>query len=249
MPNAQAQHCAGDTLDSDTTIDEKVNPNKLELDGTVNNRNDIVAPIVPASTVVDLDGNAKLGELINQGLSSCTTLNAAGCADAAGSGPGDDSTPGDGGNGDGDDSTPADDDANAPSDGSGSDDNGSSSDDNGSSSGSSNPGSSNSGSGSSDNGDELAFAPPADSNRGGSGSSNSGSSSGSGNSGSGSSDDDDELAFATPTSGQASASSGSATKGDSLPDTGGVSPLMLIAALLFVGLGILLVTKRRRFNS
>jgi LPXTG-motif cell wall-anchored protein len=237
------------TVDSVTDIDEKVNPNKPELDGTVNNRNDIVAPIVPASTVVDLDGNAKLGELINQGLSSCTTLNAAGCADAAGSGPGDDSTPGDGGNGDGDDSTPADDDANAPSDGSGSDDNGSSSDDNGSSSGSSNPGSSNSGSGSSDNGDELAFAPPADSNRGGSGSSNSGSSSGSGNSGSGSSDDDDELAFATPTSGQASASSGSATKGDSLPDTGGVSPLMLIAALLFVGLGILLVTKRRRFNS
>jgi LPXTG-motif cell wall-anchored protein len=50
--------------------------------------------------------------------------------------------------------------------------------------------------------------------------------------------------------GKASASSGSATKsGDRLPDTGGISPLVLIAALLFMGGGILLVTRRRRFNS
>jgi LPXTG-motif cell wall-anchored protein len=48
--------------------------------------------------------------------------------------------------------------------------------------------------------------------------------------------------------GKASASSGSTTKGDNLPDTGGISPLMLIAALLFIG-GIVLVTRRRRFNS
>ena len=246
------------TVDSVTDIEEKVNPNKPELDGTVNNRNDIVAPIVPASAVVDLDGNATVGELVNQDVNSCTTLNAAGCAGAGAPGPGDDSTPGDDGNSDGDDSIP-DDDAGTPGDGSDSDDNGSSSDDSGS--GSDDNGGS-SGSGSSDSSDELAFAAPADRNGGGSddnssnsgsgnsGSGNSGSgSSGSGSSGSGSSDDGDELAFAAPTRGEASASSGSATKGYSLPDTGGVSPLVLIAALLFIGGGILLVTKRRRFNS
>jgi LPXTG-motif cell wall-anchored protein len=46
--------------------------------------------------------------------------------------------------------------------------------------------------------------------------------------------------------GKASASSGSATKSDSLPDTGGITPLVLVAGLLFIGGGLLLVTKRRR---
>jgi LPXTG-motif cell wall-anchored protein len=50
--------------------------------------------------------------------------------------------------------------------------------------------------------------------------------------------------------GKASASSGSKTKSGELPDTGGITPLMLVAGLLFIGGGLLLVTKRRRrFDS
>jgi LPXTG-motif cell wall-anchored protein len=50
--------------------------------------------------------------------------------------------------------------------------------------------------------------------------------------------------------GKASASPGSKTNSSELPDTGGVSPLVLIAALLFISGGILLViSRRRRFDS
>jgi LPXTG-motif cell wall-anchored protein len=49
---------------------------------------------------------------------------------------------------------------------------------------------------------------------------------------------------------KASASSGSKTKSGELPDTGGITPLVLVAGLLFIGGGILLVTRRRRrFDS
>ena len=49
---------------------------------------------------------------------------------------------------------------------------------------------------------------------------------------------------------EASASSDSAPKSERLPDTGGVSPLVLITALLLVGGGILLITRRRmRFDT
>jgi LPXTG-motif cell wall-anchored protein len=48
---------------------------------------------------------------------------------------------------------------------------------------------------------------------------------------------------------EASASSGSKTKSGELPDTGGITPLVLLAGLLLIGGGIVLVTKRRRLNS
>jgi hypothetical protein len=68
------------TVDSDTTIDQQVNDDPLQQDGTLDNRNDIVAPTVPASGTANLDGNVTEGDLLNQDVSSCTDLNAAGCS-------------------------------------------------------------------------------------------------------------------------------------------------------------------------
>jgi LPXTG-motif cell wall-anchored protein len=79
--------------DSDTTIDENVDLDEPRLDGTLNNRNDIVARVVPASAVVDHDGNATLAELLNQELDSCSTLNAGPCGNPA-SAPGNDAANG-----------------------------------------------------------------------------------------------------------------------------------------------------------
>jgi trimeric autotransporter adhesin len=76
------------TADSDTTIDENVNPNEPGLDGTVGNTNDIVAPAVPASGTAELDANVTEGDTLNQNASSCTDLNAAGCGGDAAPAPG-----------------------------------------------------------------------------------------------------------------------------------------------------------------
>ncbi len=71
------------TADSVTDIDENLDPSEPPLGGTVDNVNDVDAEIVPASAVVDLDGNATVGDLLDQDLSSCTTLNASGCGEGA----------------------------------------------------------------------------------------------------------------------------------------------------------------------
>ena len=251
--------------DSDTTIDETVNLDEARLDGTLDSANDTEAPVVPGSAKAEFDDNVSVPGLVNQGVSSCTTLNAAGCSSDAAPAAGDDAD-----DGTSDDSVSGD--AVVSTTDGGSEDNGSGSDNSGS-------GSDDSGNGSDDSSDRLAFAAPADSNSGSS-------DSGSDNSGSGNNSDepasaaslsgnrtqplaarysgiriqslaashfsDRIVALAAGPSegrGKASASSGSAAKGDRLPDTGGVSPLGLIAALLFIGGGIVLVTRRRRFNS
>jgi LPXTG-motif cell wall-anchored protein len=241
------------SANNDTSTNQQVNDKPLQSSGTTISNTDVDAPSVPASAKAELDGNATLDERIGQDVSSCTSLNAAGCSSDAAPAAGDD--------GDADDSTT---DGGSESNGSGSDNNDSHSDD--------------SRSGSDDSSDGLAFAAPADSSR----SSNSGSSDfGSGNNSdepasaaslfgnrtqplaarysgiriqslAASRSSDRMVALAAGPSkggGKASASSGSAAKVDRLPDTGGVSPLVLIAALLFIGGGIVVVTRRRQFNS
>ncbi len=244
------------TADSATDTDQQINDDPLQSVGNTTSNTDVDSDAIPASATAELNGNGAVGDTLNQDASVCGTLNAENC--------GGNTAPDDGAG-----SSPAGDEAGAsPAGDAGSDNNNASSGDNaGSGSGS------DSGSSSSDDSGELAFAAPADSTGSGDGSG----SDGSGSDDSGSANNSDEpassanpfergsqtlaanppigrtfVALSAGSSGdrsKASASSGSETKSGELPDTGGITPLVLVAGLLFIGGGLLLVTKRRRFNS